>query len=93
MMHKFNAHMLDLNIRFILLIYCVNIKCICISNSCVHHHKTAHALLLSQHMLIVNITKTGLIGNSFIKQIQKDTHVQSVFLQLFMGFVVLSHVV
>lgn len=32
-----NVHMLDLIHYFILLIYCVNTRCICISNSSVYH--------------------------------------------------------
>lgn len=42
-------------------------------NSFVYHYKTANVLLLYQHMLTVIITKTGLRGNSFIKQIQTCT--------------------
>ncbi len=72
--------MLDLNITILYLIYCVNIKYVFLIP--VYHHKstytTVNTLTVSAH---VNITKTGLIGNSFIKQIQTHVHVQDIFLQ------------
>lgn len=59
-------------------------------NSFVYHYKTANVLLLYQHMLIVNITKTGIRGNSFIKQIQKCTCPRRILTVVYGVFLILQ---
>lgn len=57
-------------------------------NSFVYHYKTANALLLYRHMLTVIITKTGIRGNSFIKQIQTCTCPVSILTVVYGVFVI-----
>lgn len=62
-------------------------------NSFVYHYKTENVPLLYQHMLIVNITTTGIRGNSFIKQIPTCTCPRRILTVVYGVFLIFQHVV
>lgn len=72
-MHKLNVHMLDLIHYFVCLIYCVNTRCICISNSAVYHYMHYYFIgnylnwILEEILLINNKPKNVFIVSAILQ--------------------------
>lgn len=68
-MHKLNVHMLDLIQYFICLIYCVNIRCICIFNSAVYHY---------MHYYFIGNYLNWILGEILLINSKLETHMFTV---------------